>query len=385
MKLNCVYCGDVFSVSAEQLGGRGRCPHCKEVVYLPKPESDGRPVDLQAVSDASPWRYLSAVAGAVSIHLVFLIFLNFTVWGKQSSVITTRPVRVKIGRPAPQISGKLELENWKPKPTKSASKKNSQNTNRLLSDISPFVASSNLNSTSESINSFQESSQSTLFSGSPTLNPDDAEDFGALLERLKRDGLDIVITFDSTGSMAGEIEQVKTRIHRIGRTLFQLIPQTRISIYTYRDWGDQYTVKGIPLTRDLSKIQKFLDGISAGGGKDEPEAVDEGLRRSILENQFKPAARKVVLVFGDAPPRDKDLKKCTTLASKFHREQGGVVSTVTCRNDQRLTSFVKIAEFGGGEAFNTLNEREIVSNLVVLVFGSQYKDKVLKAFKLLGK
>ena len=48
--------------------------------------------------------------------------------------------------------------------------------------------------------------------------------------------------------MGGEIDQVKRQIERIGQTLMTLIPKTRISVCTYRDKGDEYVVKGLPLT-----------------------------------------------------------------------------------------------------------------------------------------
>ena len=63
-----------------------------------------------------------------------------------------------------------------------------------------------------------------------------------MLQSLRRHGLDIVVAFDSTGSMQGEINQVKRQIGRIGSTLLTLVPKTRISICTYRDQGDEYVV-----------------------------------------------------------------------------------------------------------------------------------------------
>jgi Mg-chelatase subunit ChlD len=220
-----------------------------------------------------------------------------------------------------------------------------------------------------------------MFSASGT--SDDDRDFGKLVERLQRDGLDIVITFDSTGSMDAEIRQVKARIERIGGALFRLIPKTRISICTYRDVGDAYVVQGLRLSDNLAKVSEYLDGISAEGGGDTPEAVDQGLRWAIEQNEFRPNARKVVLLFGDAPPHPSEKKDCLNLAASFRRQQNGSVSTVTCHSDRPLPDFVEIAQAGGGEAFLTRHEREIMSQLMVLVFGSEHRDKVIEALDLL--
>ena len=206
-----------------------------------------------------------------------------------------------------------------------------------------------------------------------------------MIQTLRRDGLDIVLTFDSTGSMAGEIGVVKRQIGRIGATLLKLIPNARISICTYRDEGDAYVVIGMPLSSDIQEVQAYLDKIGADGGGDEPEAVQEGLRWSMAYNNFRPKARKVILLFGDAPPHSHQLQSCLRLASDFNQGKKGIVSTVTCRHPQRLKEFVEIAYAGGGEAFLTTDERQIMTQLIVLVFGSQHRAKVLEAFQLLER
>jgi hypothetical protein len=73
------------------------------------------------------------------------------------------------------------------------------------------------------------------------------------------------------------------------------------------------------------------------------------------------------------------------VASDFSSQHKGIVSTVTCRNNVRLPEFVEIAQAGGGEAFLTSDERQIMTQLMVLVFGSKHRDKVLEAFKLMEK
>jgi hypothetical protein len=205
------------------------------------------------------------------------------------------------------------------------------------------------------------------------------------LQNLRRNGLDIVITFDSTGSMGGEIREVKEQIKRIGGTLLKMVPKARISICTYRDNGDDFVVQGLPLTSEITEIDSYLAGISADGGGDEPEAVQEGLRWAVSKNQFRPNARKMLLLFGDAPPHRQDHGTCLSIASDFQREHNGIVSTVTCRRGTRLDEFIEIAEMGGGEAFLTSDERQIMEQLIVLVFGSKFRSKVLEAFEIMGR
>ena len=51
----------------------------------------------------------------------------------------------------------------------------------------------------------------------------------------------------------------------------------------------------------------------------------------------------------------------------------------------RIREFIEIAYAGGGEAFLSADERQIMTQLLVLVFGSQHRSKVIEAFKLMEK
>ena len=213
----------------------------------------------------------------------------------------------------------------------------------------------------------------------------DHEGFGEMVTRLKRTGLDIAIVFDSTGSMRSELQEVKNDIERICNTLFELIPQTRISICTYRDRGEDFIVKGQTLTKRVDQIVTFLDEISAKGGGDEPEAVDAGLSWAIKKNAWRSAARKVIVVFGDASPHDNRIDECLKMASDFQGQRRGIVSTVTCQRNTPLESFTRIAYAGGGSSFLSRDERQLMSQLIVLVFGDKHRQKVIEAFGLLDQ
>ena len=129
----------------------------------------------------------------------------------------------------------------------------------------------------------------------------------------------------------------------------------------------------------------LLSASPANGGGDRPEAVHRGMRWAVENNELRSNSRKDILIFGDAPPHRQHLEECLSIASDFARQQKGVVSTVPCRSDVRLPEFVEIAQMGGGEAFLTTDERQIMTQLMVLVFGSRYRGKVLEAFRLLER
>lgn len=378
MRIACIHCGKAVSIRAEQLGGQWFCPHCQGEILLPDADEEQDP-------GPPPWmwvkNWISALA-SLAIHLVLFLLLALITYRTGGGLGPGEEVRI----------GKL--------PVAQLQEADPQETASLAPEPSPSVNLSDELSVEESLPvTAVDPELEQALRAPPAVggNMEGAFDLGSMsiagdagggswegmLQTLRRDGLDIVLTFDSTGSMHGEIDQVKSQIRRIGRTLLQLVPKARISLCTYRDELDEYVARGIPLTSDLGQLERFLAGVRASGGGDYPEAVHKGLRWAVENNQFRPRARKVILLFGDAPPHREFLRECLEIAADFRDYQRGVVSTVTCRNNQRLPELVQIARVGGGEAFLTSDERQIMTQLMVLVFGSRYRDKVLEAFELM--
>lgn len=378
MKLTCIHCGQDFAISSEQLGGKGRCPHCAKAVEFPR--ASGGEHDDESKRVVSWIDNSISGLGSIAFHLILLILIAIVPWsGGDSGVGETYDVMIGVvdNEKLDMQEEKLNLEqNSDPETVESVTdpitESDLQNTNEPLVNIDPSSLSPSVTGTFD-----EKSLRSSSASGG-------GEDFNGLIKQLKRDGLDIVITFDSTGSMGGEISVVKNKIERIGSTLLKMIPKTRISICTYRDRSqfEEYVVKGTPLTNNLNEVVSYLGGIEAGGGGDTREAVLDGLKWSINNNKFRRRARKVILIFGDAPPHEEDQAECLEIATNFKLQQKGIVSTVTCRRPSHLEELTEIAQYGGGESFLTSNDREIMTQLMILVFGNRHRKKVLEAFKL---
>jgi Mg-chelatase subunit ChlD len=199
------------------------------------------------------------------------------------------------------------------------------------------------------------------------------------LKRMREDGLDLVICFDSTGSMALELRQMQDQIGPLGKQLMELVPSTRISVCTYRGRGHEYLVKGEPLTSKLWAVEEYLRSLKAAGGGD-AEAVQEGLRWAVEKNEFRKGAAKVIVLLGDAPPRPEDVETCLGIARDFREKQGGTISTVSCLK-RKLPEFERIATAGGGETHALDNPALVVGHVVLLSFGSKFQTKVLEALK----
>ncbi|MEO8493688.1 MAG: VWA domain-containing protein [Planctomycetota bacterium] len=388
MQLSCVHCGKQFTISVDQLGGKGRCPHCRGEIRLPKAEDPNEQPDEVLPAPHGQW-WENSVSGLMSLvfHLILILLFALIKFGGQSGEGLAEDVL--IGElPTAQLGDTQDEELARQEAPKSD--ESAEALDEML-EVEPPIE--------PTTDAFSEEQLAVV---SPSTSGGDSGSFDVgtvtvgggsmagggwdgFLQNLRRNGLDIVITFDSTGSMGGEIREVKEQIKRIGGTLLKMVPKARISICTYRDAGDEFVVEGLPLTSDITEIDRYLAGISADGGGDEPEAVQEGMRWAVTNNQFRTNARKMLLLFGDAPPHRQDHGTCLSIASDFKREHSGIVSTVTCRRGTRLDEFIEIAEMGGGEAFLTSDGRQIMEQLIVLVFGSRFRGKVLEAFELMEK
>ncbi len=207
------------------------------------------------------------------------------------------------------------------------------------------------------------------------------EPFNALLENL-RQGLDLVIVFDSTGSMEREINIMKLNFMHLATRLMEVLPNTRIACVTYKDTTDIPVVAYSALTNELRHVHSFLSQVQAsGGGQDIPEAVELGLWQAIDGYPMRGDAVKVVLLFGDAPPRPDGFKKAMILAEQFSSNPKSFISTVSVRRLQPIPEFSHIASAGGGDAM-ILGNGNILQELLLLIFRQTHREKAARILNI---
>jgi len=207
------------------------------------------------------------------------------------------------------------------------------------------------------------------------------------LGEMRGRGLDVAILFDSTGSMQGIIDQVRSQISLMNTYIGALVPGNyRLAMVTYRDKNDDYVVKLEPFTRDYYQILIFIEGVNAAGGDDIPEAVYEGLKTAVRKLRWRKESKKVILLFGDAPPHEQELQRCRSVAGRF-RHMGGVIHTIFTQvgakesaldhtDRKTVEAFRSIARYGGG-TFNFLDqESQIIKSIQGLIFGTRYRQDV---------
>ncbi|MFB0561410.1 MAG: VWA domain-containing protein [Candidatus Lokiarchaeia archaeon] len=122
--------------------------------------------------------------------------------------------------------------------------------------------------------------------------------------------LELVIVTDSTGSMGGALEAIKTKIAELLYQLSEKIPGVRVGALTYRDHCDEnssYLLSAHPFTDEHKELISFIKQWTSKGGGDIPEAVEDAL--NYLDKGYDwELAKRVVIIIGDAPPHTS--KEC---------------------------------------------------------------------------
>jgi len=187
------------------------------------------------------------------------------------------------------------------------------------------------------------------------------------LPRFRIGNLDVGIVMDSTASMGRVIRWVQRDVVKLMRTFQTISREPRIGVILYRDEGDDYIVRGIRLTGSAAKLKASLQEAGAKGGGDMPEAVYAALYTMLNKQRWSKGAstRKVVILLGDAPPHEQNMPKIRELVAEAVQEnfQFHCVKVRTYHThyfmrhlkkknwDPKLTSFDRIADWGGGRSF----------------------------------
>jgi Mg-chelatase subunit ChlD len=209
------------------------------------------------------------------------------------------------------------------------------------------------------------------------------------LRSMRQNGLEVVMVFDSTGSMGGILDQAKKRMDEMISVLETLVPGVRVGLVTYRDRGpsEEYTTRECPLTRSRYRLRDFIEGVSAGGGDDIPEAVLDGLD-AARKMEWSKSAFRFVAVIGDAPPHAKDRTKVKNLVRRFAREHGmtSIISSIYtgggfARDQEAIEAFREIAAEGGGVFVELEQQERILREIVALVFGRQFESGLADIYR----
>jgi len=119
---------------------------------------------------------------------------------------------------------------------------------------------------------------------------------------------DVEIAIDTTGSMGASIAQAKTDALAIVAGVQGVVPDTQFAVVQFKDSFDtpEYQVAQ-SMTASATDVQTAINGLSASGGGDSPEAYNLVFHNSYTPSTggdlgWRSGTRKFVIVLGDAAP-----------------------------------------------------------------------------------
>ncbi|HKP69614.1 MAG TPA: vWA domain-containing protein [Pyrinomonadaceae bacterium] len=189
-------------------------------------------------------------------------------------------------------------------------------------------------------------------------------------ETTQRDTLEMVFVIDTTGSMSGLIDGAKQRVWGIINEVMQKPskPRVRVGLVAYRDIGDTYVTKVLPITEDLDKAYTTLMDYEAGGGGDGPENVRKALAEGVKNagwSNAKQGLAQILFLVGDAPPHDYEQEPDVLVTTAEAVRKNMIVNTIQCgsQGDTKQVwqgiavrgegKYFAIAQDGGVQAIST--------------------------------
>lgn len=130
--------------------------------------------------------------------------------------------------------------------------------------------------------------------------------------------LDLMFVVDTTGSMGDEMRYLAKEFDAIVSNVEDKHPNVdiRFGLTLYRDKGNEYLVRDFDFTADKNKMKKQLEKQSANGGGDYPEAMEEGIEKSLEASWKAKDGVRMMFVVADAPPHDEKIKQMVPIIEK---------------------------------------------------------------------
>ncbi|MBD2567474.1 vWA domain-containing protein [Anabaena lutea] len=198
--------------------------------------------------------------------------------------------------------------------------------------------------------------------------------------------IEVVFSFDTTGSMYPCLTQVRRKIKNTVTRLMDELPLIKIGIIAHGDYcdaGSTYVTKTFNLSGDVDKICDFVQNVEPTGGGDAPECYELVLHESQSLSWSKSASKSLVLIGDDIPhaPAHNPQKLNWRKEVDKLAELGISVYGVQALNRPHATPFYQeLAEKSGGFHIN-LDQFSYITDLFLAVCYQQSSDEQLQAYE----
>jgi hypothetical protein len=198
--------------------------------------------------------------------------------------------------------------------------------------------------------------------------------------------IDMVLSFDTTGSMYPCLAEVRRRVDATVTRLFKEVPNLRVGIIAHGDYCDSriYVTKHLQLTNDPNAVSYFVKNVEATYGGDAPECYELVLQEARTKMQWTENSKRVLVMIGDEVPHAIahnpgriDWKAETELLLNI----GVVIHGVQALNNRHADSFYQtIADKTGGAHLRLSQFSEATDMLVALTY-SQISPEAVQTYE----
>lgn len=202
--------------------------------------------------------------------------------------------------------------------------------------------------------------------------------------------IDLVVSFDTTGSMYPVLSQVRAQVEQFVKDMFNEFSDLRLGIIAHGDYCDKdkpYTIRIMDLTRDEDKLCKFVRETEQTCGGDADECYELVLNSAHSVINWRPDSDKIFILIGDASPHspsysmNKDKLDWKDEAEKL-RKLGVKIFSVHALAYYRSSSrafYNSVAETTGG-VYLTLDQFNEIMELIKATLYQQGGEEKLNEY-----
>jgi hypothetical protein len=201
---------------------------------------------------------------------------------------------------------------------------------------------------------------------------------------------DLVVSFDTTGSMYPVISQVRREVEQFIKTMFSEFSDLRLGIIAHGDYcdaGNPYTILALDLTRDEERLCDFVRTVDRTYGGDADECYELVLKTARTDFSWRDDSNKIFIMIGDAAPhsvtyRDNKEKLDWLEQTELLNKEGVKVFAVHALSYYRTSSkmfYKTVAEKTFG-TYLTLDQFSEVVDLIKATVYQQSGEEKLNEF-----
>lgn len=203
-------------------------------------------------------------------------------------------------------------------------------------------------------------------------------------------GMDLLISFDTTGSMYPVLTQVRREVVEFVHNMQKSVNNIRIGIITHGDYCDKdnpYTIRVLDFTDDIDKISDFVTSTEGTYGGDADECYELVLNVSHKFIDWRDNVNRIMVMIGDANPhgvnypQNLDHLDWKTEAKKLN-DCNIKVFAVHALSYYRRSSrdfYETVSKITGG-TYLTLDQFNEITNLILATCCSAYSTEKLNEF-----